>query len=223
MIALIAVAAIAAPSQRMTMTAYEAQSGFKPLFDGQSTSGWKGWKKPDVPAAWSVENGVLTIRPGSQGGDICTVEEYGDFDLRLEWKSSKGGNSGVIYRAGEDYDTCWKSGPEYQIFDDYAYGAKANKTSAGSLYDVYAPSAFVTRPIDQWNETRIVLQGNHIQHWLNNVLVVDCLVGSDEWNAKYAASKFKSYPLYAKKPKGYIVLQDHGAEISFRKVRIKTF
>jgi len=195
----------------------------KLLFDGKTLEGWKGYKQPKPPGSWKVENGELVVRPGSGGGgDISTAKEYGDFELSLEWNASKNGNSGVIYRSGDEYEASWQTGPEYQILDDFRGGpGKADLHSSGALYDLYVPSKFVTRPPGEWNSTRIVCKGSHIEHWLNGVKIVDVQVGSPDWNARIEKSKFKAFPLFAKKPKGYILLQDHGAEIRFRNIKIK--
>lgn len=200
----------------------EAGEGFKLLFDGSTLNGWIGWKKDHVPKNWAVEDGTLRVAPGGESGDIRTVEMYADFDLRLEWKVDKAANSGVIYRATEDHDSCWQTGPEYQIFDDFGGGnGRPNKHSAGSLYDVYAPPHQVSRSQGQWNESRIVLKGNHVEHWLNGVRLVSCELGSPDWNEHLAASKFKSMPDFAKNKSGYICLQDHGHKVWFRNLRVR--
>lgn len=209
--------------QSHVMTPYEAKIGFRPLFDGQTTTGWKAWRGTGVPKAWEAENFELVLRPGSgAGGDLCSVTQFADFDLRLEWKIAKGGNSGIIYRAAKDYPESWKTGPEYQVLDDYAaFGGRPADTSAASLYDMIAPPMMVSKPAGEWNETRIVVRGNHIAHWFNHVKVVDCVVGSPDWNARIERSKFKEFPEYARKTRGYIVLQDHGAQVAYRRIRIK--
>ena len=199
------------------------EKGFNSLFDGTSLAGWKGYKQPKAPASWSVVNGELISTPGPNGGDLSTVKEYGDFDIRLEWNTEKGGNSGVIYRSGDDYEASWQTGPEYQLLDDFQGDPKgrADLHSAGALYDLYVPSQFVTKKPGEWNETRIVCQGSHIQHYLNGVKIVDCTVGSADWNARVEKSKFKAFPLFAKKRRGYILLQDHGHAFRFRRIRIR--
>ena len=222
MTVLLAALVLAPLPQKPILSIWEQENGFKPLFNGRDLSNWRGYKQMSPPEVWHVENGELVVRPGGRGGDICTAKEYADFDLRLEWNTSKGGNSGVIYRSSEDYDASWKTGPEYQIFDDFQSGeGKADTHSSGSLYDLYVPSKFVTRKPGEWNETRIVVKGNHIEHWLNGTKVVDCEVGSKDWNERYGKSKFRSYAEFAKKRRGYILIQDHGYEMKFRRVRLK--
>lgn len=222
MTALIAALVLTSSPQRPILSFWEEENGFKALFNGKNLSNWRGYKRPNPPGAWKAVNGELVISPGRNGGDICTEKEYADFDLRLEWNTTKGGNSGVIYRSSEDYNASWQTGPEYQIFDDYQSGTgKADLHSAGSLYDLYIPTRFVTRKPGEWNETRIVVKGNHLEHWLNGHKVVNCEVGSTDWNERIAKSKFKSYSEFGRKKKGYILLQDHGAVIKFRRIRIK--
>jgi hypothetical protein len=209
--------------QGPVMSVQEEDEGFKALFDGISLKGWKGYKQPQPPGAWRVENGELVSHPGDSDGDISTAEQYTDFDLRLEWNTERGGNSGVIYRSGDDYEASSQTGPEYQLFDDFQSDPKGRKDvhSAGALYDLYAPSKFVTRKAGDWNETRIVVRGNHFQHYLNGTMIVDCQVGSKDWRARVTKSKFTEWPLFATKNKGYILLQDHGHAFRFRRLRIK--
>lgn len=204
------------------LSKWEAQSGYVSLFNGQNLDGWKGWKRDTIPGAWRAVEGEMRVVPGDDDGDLCTVRQFGDFDLRVEFKNSKNTNSGIIYRAQEDYPEAWKTGPEYQVFDDFsAYGNKPSKTSSGSIFDVYAPSAGVCRPPGQWNEARIVAKGNHIEHWLNGVKVIDIEIGSAEFQEKLGRSKFARTAGFATKARGYLVLQDHGHEVAFRRLRLK--
>lgn len=204
------------------MSKWEARSGFVSLFDGRTLKGWKGWKRDSIPGVWQAIDGELRVVPGNDDGDLCTIRQFGDFDLRVEFKNSRSTNSGIIYRALEDYPEAWKTGPEYQVLDDLAaYGNKPTKNSAASFYDLYAPLAGVCRPPGQWNEGRIVAKGNHIEHWLNGVKVIDLEIGSPEFQEKLRRSKFADTAGFAQKPKGYLVLQDHGHEVAFRRLRIK--
>ena len=204
------------------LTEAEAKEGFKQLFDGTSLKGWHIYKKPvdGEIKNWFPEAGTLT-RKGS-GGDLVTNEEYGDFDLRLEWKISEGGNSGIIYRCNEKNGASYQSAIEYQILDNskHSDGKKA-LTSAAACYGMYPASKDVTKPVGEWNESRIVAKGNHVQHWLNGEKIVEFTTGTDEWNALVKATKFKGWPDYAKSNKGFIALQDHGNQVWFRNIRIK--
>lgn len=219
-------AALAAPpSKPNTLTAQERKAGWRLLFDGKSTKGWRGFRKPEPPAGWQVQDGLL-VR-ADKGGDIMTVDQFGDFELTLEWRMSQNGNSGVIYRATEDENTPWKTGPEYQLLDDAGHpDAKAGKDGnhrAGSLYDVYPPAKDVVKPAGEWNSTRIVARGNKIEHWLNGEKVVDAEIGSADWNARVAGSKWAkiSPDKFAQMPRGHIALQDHGDLVEFRNIKIR--
>ena len=167
----------------------------------------------------------MTLK-GEGQGDIITRESFKDFDLRLEWKISEGGNSGIMYRVsetGEGTDATYLTGPEYQLLDDVkAADNKTTMTRAGALYGIYpAPDASPVKPAGEWNEARIVLRGNRIEHWLNGQKIVDAEMGSEDWNQRLAASKFATWPRFAKEAEGHIALQDHGNVVSFRNIRIK--
>jgi hypothetical protein len=194
--------------------------GWRPLFDGKTLDGWRGYKKDVAPEGWQVQDGAL-VRLG-KGGDIVTTEEFGDFELALEWKVAEGGNSGIFYRALETSAEIWHNAPEYQVLDNARHkdGASA-LTSTGACYALYPPSRNVMRPAGDWNDTRILARGTHVEHWLNGVKVVEYEIGSADWKAKVAASKFKVYPGFGEQPKGRIALQDHGDLVSYRNIRIR--
>lgn len=200
-------------------------SEWRPLFDGTSTAGWRGFRAKGLPAkGWKLESGALHHLAGAGGGDIVTIDEYGDFELRFEWKVGPGANSGVLYRVGEDEDAAWRTGPEYQILDDDQHGdGKDSKTSAASMYALYEPARKQLKPVGEFNEGRIVVRGGKVEHWLNGTRVVSCDLGSPESAAKIAASKFKDLPGFAKRPEGRIALQDHGGDVWYRNLRIRTF
>jgi hypothetical protein len=194
--------------------------GWRPLFDGKTLAGWRGFKKADAPAGWKAQDGMLVRLAG--GGDIVTVDEFGDFELALEWKVSEGGNSGIFYRALETTELIWHNSPEYQVLDNSRHkDGKDPLTSTASCYALFPPAKDVARAPGQWNETRILARGRHVEHWLNGVKVVEFEIGSDEWNKRVAASKFKVYPSFAEQPKGRIGLQDHGDLVSYRNIRIR--
>lgn len=207
-----------------TLTAAEKAAGWKLLFDGKTTEGWRKFKGKDVGDRWKVEEeGVLVFDPkfGKSGGDIITADKYDNFELVLEWKISPGGNSGVMYRVTEDGRAPWSSGPEYQLLDNARHpDGKSPLTSAASAYAVYAPTRDVTKPIGEWNLTKIIVNGNHVEHWLNGEKVVQYEFGSEDWQQRVKASKFKEMPLYGKQPAGHIDLQDHGNRVEFRNIKI---
>lgn len=206
----------------------EKSAGWRLLFDGRSTAGWRGYKSETVPGSWRVENGSLLSRRdgGVSAGDLITVDEFDDFELRLEWKMTKGGNSGVIYRATEEHDEVWQSGPEYQILDNAGHLDGLNPlASAGACYAVFAPAKDATRPLGQWNETRILCQGKHVEHWLNGEKLLEYDIGSDRWKAHVKTSRYflTAYGQgnWGQARGGHIGLQDYGGAIEYRNIRIR--
>jgi hypothetical protein len=191
------------------------------LFDGTSLSAWRGYKKDVVPAGWRIDNGTLT-KDGSVG-DLVSKEEFGDFDLELEWKIGEAGNSGVFYRGTEEYDHIYWSGPEYQLLDDIkAADNKTRLTCAGAAYAVYPSPEGHLKPVGDWNLARIVARGSHVEHWLNGFKLLEYEIGSPDWTAKVNASKFKDWPHYGRAPRGHIGLQgDHAGSLAFRNIRIR--
>jgi Domain of Unknown Function (DUF1080) len=207
-----------------TLTDQEKADGWKLLFDGKTTDGWRAFKGKDVPEVWKVIDDALVVssKNGKGGGDIVTEEQYDNFDLAFEWKVTKGANSGVMYRVSEKGDAPYVTGPEYQILDNKGHAdGKKLKTSAASAYDVYAPSEDATKPVGEWNKSRIVVNGNHVEHWLNGKKVVEYEFGSDDWNEHVAAGKFKDAKSFGKEKKGHIDLQWHGDEVAYRNIKIK--
>ena len=195
------------------------------LFDGRSTSAFRGYNRSAFPeGCWSVENGSLKTIPSTY--DICdlvTRGKYRDFELALEWKLGKGGNSGILYRAAElPGEPIWHSAPELQILDDSAHPQATPQTLTGALYDLIAPVDKVVRPIGEWNESRVLVEGNHVEHWLNGRKVLEYELGSDALRSRIAASKFKDMKRFAVEKEGYVGLQHHGEEAWFRNIRIRT-
>jgi hypothetical protein len=203
-----------------SLTAAEKAAGWKLLFDGTSLAGWKGYKTDTVPTGWTVANGVLT-RSGA-GGDLMTAEQYGDFEMRFEWKVPQNGNSGIIYRIAETEQYPWQTGPEYQVLHNQGHADGKNPiTSAGSNYAVNPPVKDVTKAVGEWNDGRLIVQGNHVEHWLNGVKVVEYEIGSADWEARVKASKFAKVANYGRMKRGFIALQDHGDAVSYRNLKIK--
>lgn len=192
-----------------------AADGFRPL-DQWRPYGGSG----PLPAQWQVAGGVITHTPG--GGDIVSVESFANFELDFDWKISAGGNSGVMYRVDERYGAPFQSGPEYQLVDNAGHADGAQPiTSAASCYGIVAPAADLTRPVGEWNSARIVVDGAHVEHWLNGQRVLAYELGSPDWQAAVAASKFAAWPAYGTLAQGHIDLQDHGDAVSFRNLMIK--
>lgn len=212
----------AAHAQMPTLTAAEKAEGFTLLFNGKTLDGWRGYKTQEVPRNWHIVDGVLVREGEGEGGDLMTVDQYGDFELRFEWKISENGNSGVIYRIGETEQYPWQTGAEYQVLHNQGHSdGKLPITSAGSAFAVKEPVKDATRPLGQWNQARIIAKGAHIEHWMNGVKVVEYEVGSPDWLARVNASKFAKLANYGRLKSGYIALQDHGNVVSFRNVKIK--
>lgn len=196
--------------------------GWITLFDGTSLDHWKGFQRDDVPGGWTIEDGLLAFTPGVEGGDIVTRDQYGDFELALEWRVSPGGNSGVLYRVSEAADRIWEEAPEMQILDDDAHvDGGTPTTSAGANYALHAPSADVVKPAGEWNSVRIVARGDNIEHWLNGEKVVEYQIGSPEWERLVADSKFSEWPDYGRHARGHIGLQDHGDRVWYRNIRVR--
>jgi hypothetical protein len=198
-----------------------AEPPWRDLVLQHAAPAWRGWSTSGFPAGWRVDGGVLSKE--GQVDDLVTNEAFGNFELEFEWKLGKGGNSGVFYRATRDYDHVYWSGPEYQLLDDAnAPDGKNPFTSAGSAYALYAPPPGVVLPFEQWNRTRILVNGMHVEHWLNGRKVVDYELQSADWKAKVAASKFSKYPKYGLAPSGLIGIQgDHEGALALRHVRIR--
>jgi hypothetical protein len=201
----------------------ERNAGWELLFDGQTFNGWRGYKMQQAPAAWKItKKGELYFSKKGQGGDIMTAGQYGDFELQLEWKISKGGNSGIFFWVSEDRNYSWETGPEMQVLDNAKHKDGLDPTtSAGANYALHAPTQDVTRPAGEYNAVRLVVKGTHIEHWLNGVKIVEYEIGSADWEARVAKSKFGTMPGYGRNRKGHIVLQDHGDKVWYRNIRIR--
>ena len=212
------------PMSANQLTPAEKAGGWKLLFDGRTSDGWRSYRKDAFPnKGWVVEGGCLKVVGGAKGGDIITTGQYGDFELALEWRVAPRANSGIMYRVTEKHGASWQTGPEYQLLDDLGHGtAPDNPHSAGALYDLYAPSSGkVVKPAGEFNQTRIVIKDNRLTHWLNGVKIVECRLDSDDWKQRIANSKFSKYEGFGVQPQGHIALQDHGNDIWFRNIKIR--
>ena len=217
-----------------TLTPAEKKAGWQLLFDGKTTKGWRGAHKDAFPGqGWKIENGELIVlqsngAESNNGGDIVTVNEYGNFELTLEAKLTEGANSGVKYFVTEKEPPHPGSaiGLEFQILDDDRHpdakmGKNGNRT-IGSLYDLITAQNKKACPIGEWNQVRIVSKNNHVEHWLNGTKVVEFTRGSPEYRALVAQSKYKNYPDFGEAAQGHILLQDHGNTVPYRNIKIKT-
>ena len=203
-----------------TLTDAEKSAGWRLLFDGKTTTGWRNYGKPTISDGWKVQDGTLT-RVGA-GGDIITTDQFANFELAIDWKIEPGGNSGVFYRASEDTDAIYWNAPEMQVLDDAKHPDGQNPlTSAGAAYDLYPAPRGVVKPGGEWNTARLIVNGNHVEHWLNGVKLLEYEFGSPDWNSKVAASKFAPHPHFGKNAQGHIGLQDHGNVVAFRNIKLR--
>ena len=202
------------------LTDAEKTAGWRLLFDGTTTNGWRDYGKQTLSDGWVVQDGALT-RTGA-GGDIISNDEFGNFELSIDWKIEPGGNSGIFYRASEEKDEIYWNAVEMQVLDDAKHPDGQNPLqSAGAAYDLYpAPRGHVL-PGGEWNSARLVVTGNHVEHWLNGFKMVEYELGSADWNSKIAGSKFKPHPKFGKNAQGHIGLQDHGNIVAYRNIKIR--
>ena len=203
------------------MVGFSSNSEWTVLFDGKTVKGLRGYKQSGFPDSWEVVDGTLKTVPG-HGVDLISEEVYKNFELELEWKVPKGGNSGIFYFATEEGNYIWQSAPEMQVVDDEKHtDGKNTLTSAGALYALIAPAANVVKPVGEFNQVRIKVENNQVEHWLNGTKIVEYVYGSDMMWDLVAKSKFNKMPLFAKASEGHIGLQgDHGL-IWYKNIRIR--
>ncbi len=192
------------------------------LFDGKTLENFRGYQSEQIGSGWSVQDGAIFF-DGNRSDDLVTRKEYGNFEFEFEWKISAGGNSGVMYRVSLGEKKPWHTGPEYQLLDDANHkDGKTPNTSTGALYALYPPNNKSLKPVGQWNASKIVLDGNRIEHWLNGSQVVEATIGNPDWIKTVEASKFGKFKQFAGNAQGHLVLQDHGNPVWFRNLKIKT-
>ena len=208
----------------------EKNDGWQLLFDGKTTRGWHSYGKSTAGSAWKVENGTLHLdaaskKGGAQGGDLVTDEEFDNFDLKLEWKISKNGNSGVMIYVKEDaakYNEPYFTGPEMQVLDNAGHpDGKIFKHHAGDLYDLVASPKDVTKPVGEWNSAEVIANNGKLDLYLNGDHSVSTTMWDDNWRKMIAGSKFKEWHDFGTFKKGRIDLQDHGDDVWFRNIKIK--
>lgn len=214
-------AAPAAHAQANTLTAKEKAHGWRLLFDGTSLDAWRGYKTDAAPVGWRVADGIIV--KDSSAEDIVTRDSFANFELVMDWKIAKGGNAGIFYRGTEEYDHIYWSAPEYQLLDDAnAPDGASRLTSAGADYALYPSPAGIERPAGEWNTARIVVRGNHVEHWMNGKKLLSYTLGSADWAGKVKASKFGKWPNYGKATRGLIGVQgDHSGRLELRNIRIR--
>jgi hypothetical protein len=201
-----------------TLSAAESKDeGWAPLFDGRSLKGWTNMIGGAIPEAWAVKDGILVHQPNKKGGDIITEKTYENFELVWEWMiPKKDGNNGVKYRVQQSPGGA--IGPEFQMMAD---GDLADKHATGGLYDLLPPQNKPKIEPGAWQQSRIIVKGDHAEHWLNGVKTLEYTFGSDAWKAARDKSKFKDNPKYGYPASGHIALTSHGDEAHFRNIRIR--
>ena len=213
------------PTKHNSLTQKESAEGWKLLFDGKTTNGWRNFQSVDIGRAWKVVDGTLMLDPNIEdGGDILTVEQYQDYELVLQWKIETGGNSGIMYNVLEDtvYDQPWHTGPEMQILDNLRHSDGRIETHrAGDLYDMIACKFVSANGPNDWNSVRILSKDGKMSFWQNGYEVVSFEMHTPEWDQMVSESKFKDRPGFGKSVKGHIALQDHGDRVWFRNIKIR--
>jgi hypothetical protein len=204
----------------------EKRHGWKLLFDGRSTAGWRNFKKPEISSGWQVVDGAL-CRMDNTAGDIVSADEYGNFELELDYKVPHHANSGLMYRVSEDKPTTWWTGPEVQILDNT--DPNGDPQRSGWLYALYqspidpqtGKPVDATKPVGEWNHVRLVCDGPHVEQWLNGVKYAEYEIGSADWNQRLAASKFARMDGFGRNRTGHVALQgDHG-NVCFTNIKIR--
>jgi hypothetical protein len=214
------------------MSAAPTDTGWIPLFDGTTLNGWHTYGKSEPGKAWSVDSGTIHLNTSAKkdyqtqgGGDLVTNDEFDNFDLKLEWSISKGGNSGIIFYVHEDttkYKETWNTGLEMQVLDNNGHSdGKIPKHRAGNLYDLIAANPETVKGPGEWNQVEIISNNGHLELYLNGTKVVETTLWDDNWKKLVAGSKFKDMPDWGTFKKGHIALQDHGNDVWYRNIMIK--
>lgn len=194
-----------------------------PLFNGKDFSGWRFYKGRENNS-WEVVDGVLHCKPfdgNDKRADLITDKQYENFELSWEWKLPAQGNSGMMFHVTEEFDEPYLSGPEYQMLDDIGYPGKIEEwQKTGANYGMHVAESAEPKPIGEWNESKIIVNGNHVEHWLNGKKIVAYELGSADWKERKAKSKWNEAVGYGAATKGHIAIQDHGSEVWVRNVNV---
>lgn len=220
------------PAANNSLSSDEVEAGWQLLFDGETTTGWRGYGQESFPErGWEVIDGDLVILPraddeGAWGGDVVTEGVFDNFELSLEFNVTTAANSGIFYRVVEaPGESIWHFAPEYQVLDNAGYIASGGTDTlthlTGDNYDLHASTSSAMKPAGEWNHTRIVVDRSHVEHWLNGVKMVEYELWSPDWEQLVSDSKFGDYPEYGRATMGQIALQDHGNEVRFRNIKIR--
>ena len=213
--------------QKLNMlTDKEKNDGWQLLFDGSTMNGWRTYRNK-TSNSWEVTNGEIHCKgsetdKSDKRADLISTGQYENFELSLDWKISKGGNSGIMYHVTEAYEAPYESGPEYQLLDDVGFSDKLEEwQKTGADYAMYTASSRPIKPVGEYNNTKIIFNNGHVEHWLNGVKVLEFEAWSADWNDRKNKGKWKDYPGYGMAKTGFICLQDHGSEAWFRNIKIK--
>ena len=206
-----------------TLTAAEKAAGWRLLFDGKGFSGWHNFKKAGIRPGWQVKDGALVCADPHNAGDIVTPDKFDWFELQLDYSISAGGNSGIMFHVTDDGGAVWATGPEFQLEDN---AKAADRTRCGWLYALYQPPVDpktgkildATKPVGEWNHVRLVIGPDKCVHEINGVKYFEYVLGSDDFKARVARSKFSTMPFFAKATSGYIALQWVHGSVSFRNI-----
>jgi hypothetical protein len=222
-------AAEAAPAMN-ALTEQEKADGWQLLFDGTTMNGWRTYQNK-TSDHWSVADGMLQCSGGENKSDlqvdVITEGQYGDFELSLEWKVAPGSNSGLMFRVTEEAEASYMTGPEYQLIDSDGWAAAhpdaglEDDQKVSANYDMHVAPTAAPSAVGEWNQTRLVVKGAHVEHWLNGIKVVDYELWSPDWEERVKNSKWNEHKGYGRAQKGHICLQDHGDPIWFRNIKIK--
>ncbi len=216
----------------MMANAFAQNNGWVSLFDGKTFNGWRSYGQKKPGAAWAIDDGTIHLETSTKngyqtegGGDLITKEEYSNFDLKLEWKISPNGNSGILFFVHEDttkYSETWNTGMEMQVLDNEGHpDGKIHKHRAGDLYDLIACSKETVKPVGEWNKVEIIADHGKLDLYMNGTNVVSTTLWDDNWKKLIAGSKFANMSNFGTFKKGHIALQDHGNDVWFRKIMIK--
>jgi Domain of Unknown Function (DUF1080) len=216
-----------------TLTARERAAGWQLLWDGRTTAGWRGARLSAFPTqGWEIREGALQVletegRESAAGGDIVTTAQYENFELTLEYRLTRGANSGIKYLVDTELNKGSGSaiGTEFQLLDDAVHpdaklGVNGNRTNAG-LYDLIPPRNVRFNGIGEWNRARIVVRGRHVEHWLNGFRTVEYERGTQQWRALVDHSKYVVWKGFGEATRGHILLQDHGNAVAFRSIKLR--
>ncbi len=203
-----------------------ANDGWTPMFDGNSLGNWHNYGKDAAGSSWHVDSNTIHLVPaGGEGGDLVSNDEYGDFDLKLQWKIAKNGNSGILLFVQEDtakYKETYFTGLEMQVLDNNGHpDAKIIKHRAADLYDLVTSKPETVKTAGEWNDVEVKSEDSTLTFWLNGTQVMTTKLWDDNWKKMVAGSKFKQWSDFGTFAKGHIALQNHGDEVWFRNIQIK--